>query len=188
MGACAIISNAWSLHSGAFGSADVGLESTDIDRVTYIVVAARTPGVDGAEEARVKDLSIFSSSACSACHVSMRQDASGYVRIRQDTSGYVRSVGLWRACMQDPTDISRNVDEFTKKRQKEVEEVEGWIVNELHLEMHLVKKKCSSDIDKYVEFRLVHQLYNGGCDSIGRFDAVVGTFLQLLEDSRTDPL
>jgi len=33
LGACAIISNARSLHSGAFGSADVGLESTDIDRV-----------------------------------------------------------------------------------------------------------------------------------------------------------
>jgi hypothetical protein len=43
----------------------------------------------------------------------------------------------------------------------------------------------SSDIDKYFEFRLVHQLYNGGCDSMGRFAAVVDTFLKLLADSHT---
>ena len=33
LGACAIISNAWPLHWAAFGSADVGQESSDIDRV-----------------------------------------------------------------------------------------------------------------------------------------------------------
>ena len=41
----------------------------------------------------------------------------------------------------------------------------------------------SSDTDKYDEFRLVHQLYYGGCDSIGRFETDIDTFLQFLEDN-----
>jgi hypothetical protein len=45
--------------------------------------------------------------------------------------------------MKCPTEISRHVDEFTKKRRKDIEEVQGWILNELDLEMHLVKEKCN---------------------------------------------
>ena len=126
-------------------------------------------------------------------------------------------VSIWKGCMQCPTDIARYVDAFTRKRQQDTEEVQDWILNELHSQMHLVKEACnairhydptrlkeayrviqavrqllqhkntityiSSDTDKYDEFRLVHQLYYGGCDSIGRFETDIDTFLQFLEDN-----
>jgi len=119
--------------------------------------------------------------------------------------------------MISSTDIGRYIDEFTQKKETDIEEVQDWIMKELHLDMDLVKKGCnairhydptqlkeaykliqevrqllqtkstttyaSSENDKYVEFRLVHQLCNGGHGSIRRFKSGIETFFELLDEN-----
>ena len=88
-----------------------------------------------------------------------------YVHSEEVWKRHSSDVSIWRGCMKCPTDIVRYVDEFTRKRQQDTEEVQGWILNELHLQMHLVKETCNPSLRSHTSERSVQGYSNSQSDT-----------------------